>query len=288
MEMRGADRARIASAMAELDAAGWGAVWIAGANGPGLWDDADALLSSTRRIAVAFGVMSIWGPDAVDPGVRRARLVAAHGDRLVTGLGVSNARAAASAGRIFGSPVAAMTAYLDHLDASVPTVGAGSRILAALGPRMVALAGARAAGVHPFLITPEWNVAAREALGSGPLIAAHQAVVLETDATRARAIARRGVGMYLGFPSYQANLRRLGFAEEDLLGGGSDRLIDAVVAWGTPEVIAERIGAHRAAGADHVALHVLTAHGRLPTSEWRELQPLAVADGTAQGRPGTT
>lgn len=139
---------------------------------------------------------------------------------------------------------------------------------------MVALAAERTGGIHPFLVTPESNVANREIVGPDTLVAPHQAVVLETNPENARAIARRGIGMFIGFPSYQANLRRLGFGDDDLIPGGSDRLIDATVAWGTLEQVDARLREHWDAGADHVAVHLLTEHRGLPTAEWRELAAL--------------
>ncbi|MDQ0896048.1 TIGR03620 family F420-dependent LLM class oxidoreductase [Agromyces ramosus] len=273
LELRGADKARIHDAAAALDSQGWSALWIAGANGPGLWPDAEGLLSAAPHTSVAFGVMSIWSPDARIAIAEHPRLVATYGKRLILGLGVSTPQTAAAVGAEFGSPLTAMNRYLDELDAAKPALN-GDRILGALGPRMVALARNRAAGIHPFLVTPESSNANRAILGPDALIAPHQAVVLETNPVKARAIARRGIGMFIGLPSYQANLRRLGFGDDDLVPGGSDRLIDATVAWGSLDDIHRRIRDHWGAGADHVALHVLSAHGRLPTAEWQELSAL--------------
>jgi probable F420-dependent oxidoreductase len=274
LELRGADKPEIKAAAAELDDLGWRALWIAGANGPGIWSDAEGLLSSAARATVALGVMSIWNPDARMATQEHARLTARFGNRLIAGLGVSTAETAASVGAHFGTPLTAMNRYLDELDSAAPPLAASHRILGALGPRMVALAGERAAGIHPFLVPPESNIANREILGPGAFIAPHQAVVLESDATRAREIARRGIGMFIGFASYQANLRRLGFGDADLVPGGSDRLIDATVAWGSLDAIHRRLQQHWDAGADHVALHVLTGRRGLPMEEWRELSAL--------------
>jgi probable F420-dependent oxidoreductase len=274
MELRGSDKGEIRDAASALDGDGWRALWIAGANGPGLWTDAEGLLSSAPHATVAFGVMSIWSADARNAAEQHRRLIATYGRRLMIGLGVSSPQSAAAAGREFGTPVTAMTRYLDELDGGSPTLGDGDRILGALGPRMVALAGERAAGIHPFLVTPESNAANRMVLGPRALIAPHQAVVLETDPAKARAIARRGIGMFIGFPSYQANLRRLGFDDDDLIPGGSDRLIDATVAWGSLDDIGRRVQEHWDAGADHVALQVLSADRGFPRSQWHELSAL--------------
>jgi probable F420-dependent oxidoreductase len=277
LELRGMDPAAMSEAVADLDAQGWGAVWIAGANGPGIWADAERLLAAAPRTSVGTGVVSIWGDDGEHAAAEHARLTRTYGRRLIAGFGVSNKSAAAAAGKDFGPPLQTMERYLDNLDnldSGEPTIAAGDRILGALGRRMVALAGSRAGGIHPFLVTPESNVANRQALGPDALIAPHQAVVLERDPRRAREIARRGIGMFIGFPAYQANLRRLGFTDDDLVPGGSDRLIDSVVAWGGIDDVARRVRAHWDAGADHVALQVLTSTGNAPVQEWRELSAL--------------
>lgn len=274
LELRGADAGAIRDAAAELDSQGWGALWIAGANGPGIWSDAERLLSSAPNAAVALGVASIWSPDAAVAASEHQRLTETYGHRLVSGFGVSGAPSAAAVGQAFSTPLKEMNRYFDELDRGTPVLPVRDRIVGALGPRMVALAAERSGGIHPFLVTPESNVRNREIAGPEALIAPHQAVVLETDPDKARAIARRGIGMFIGFPSYQANLRRLGFGDDDLIPGGSDRLIDATVAWGTLDQVDARIREHHAAGADHVALHVLTERGGLPMAEWRELRAL--------------
>jgi probable F420-dependent oxidoreductase len=274
MELRGSDKPEIHDTAAALDDEGWKAFWIAGANGPGLWTDAEGLLSSAPRASVALGVMSIWSTDARIAAEQHRRLTATFGKRLITGLGVSTPQSAAAVGQQFGTPLTAMTRYLNELDRGSPSLAAGERILGALGPRMVALAGKRAAGIHPFLVTPESNAINREILGPHALIAPHQAVVLETNPVKAREIARRGIGMFIGFPSYQSNLRRLGFGDDDLMPGGSDRLIDATVAWGSLDDVSRRVQAHWDAGADHVALQVLSADRGLPRTEWHELSAL--------------
>lgn len=275
LDWHAVDPATTNDAAAELDDSGWGALWIAGAGGPGIWQGADILLSATKRISVALGVASIWGSDADSAPVQFDRLTQQHGHRLLAGFGVSSPQNAVAVGKRFGSPLSAMNDYLDSLDQAVPPLSATDRILGALGPRMVELAGKRAAGIHPFLVTPESNATNRSLMGDDALIAPHLAVVLETDPAKARQIARDGIGMYIGFPSYQANLRRLGFTDDDLISGGSDRLIDSVVAWGPLSAIERRIKEHLTAGADHLALHVLTGSQGLPRSEWAELSYLS-------------
>ncbi len=168
-----------------------------------------------------------------------------------------------------------MRAYLDALDAAPTPVPAGERVLAALGPRMLQLARERSAGAHPYLGTVEHTRRARAVLGAGPLLAPEQAVVLETDPDRARAIGRAHITFYLQAPNYTNNWLRLGFARDDLADGGSDRLVDALVAWGSVETIGERVAQHLAAGADHVCLQVLTGDATaMPSGEWQTLAAL--------------
>jgi probable F420-dependent oxidoreductase len=273
MELRGAGRPAVTDAAAELDELGLRTLWIPGLDGNGVFDDADRLLSAAPHASVVLGVLGIWGQPAEEVAQRLARLDRAHGERTVVGFGVSDPNAAKSNGREFGKPVESMGAYLDGLDSAAPPVPASRRLLGALGPRMAALGAARTAGIHPFLVTPQHAADQRAAMGRDPLIAPHQAVVLDTDADRARATARAGVGMFIGFPAYQNNLRRLGFEDGDFVPGGSDRLIDATVAWGSVDQIRDRLGEHLAAGADHVAVHVLGSD-EPPIAQWRELAAL--------------
>ena len=282
MELRGASRPEVREAAAELDELGFPALWFPGLDGNGVLDDVDSLLTSAPRATVALGVMAMWGQDPATVGARLAALDATHGPRALIGLGVSNAHSAASHGQDFGSPTGSMAGYLDQLDAAASPVPAPRRFLGALGPKMADLAVARTAGWHPFMVTPEYSAVHRERVGPAPLIAPHQAVVLDRDPERARAAARAGLGMFIGFPAYRANLARLGFTDEDLVPGGSDRLIDAVTAWGDVDDVARRIQEHLDAGADHVALHVLNSDPEdvsgkrpaLPRRQWRELAAL--------------
>jgi probable F420-dependent oxidoreductase len=221
---------------------------------------------------VAIGVASIWRHDATEFAAGHAELQEKYDRRLMLGLGVSDPAAARDTGRPY-RPLADMGAYLDVLDQAPTAVPAGERVMAALGPKMVELAGKRTAGVHPFMVTPEYSAATRQRLGDGPLLAPYQAVVLERDPGKARAAAREFLGVFLSMDHYARNLLRQGFSEQDLAGGGSDRLVDAVVAWGDVEAIGERVRAHHQAGADHVCLHVVGAEG-MPLRQWRELAAL--------------
>ena len=147
-----------------------------------------------------------------------------------------------------------------------------ARVLAALGPKMLQLAAKRTGGAHPYNVPPEHTLMAREVLGAGPLLCPEQAVVLETNPAKAREIARNFLEIYLRLPNYTNNFLRLGYTEEDCRNGGSDRLIDATIAWGDLKTITERVRAHQSAGADHVCIQVLTGDAkRLPSAEWREI-----------------
>ncbi|WP_327288696.1 TIGR03620 family F420-dependent LLM class oxidoreductase [Streptomyces sp. NBC_01198] len=275
IELRMADPHEIADAAAELDELGWGALWIPGLGGGDILGDSEHLLRATRSAGVAVGVAGIWRHPAADMAAGHARLQTAYGRRHLLGLGVSDPAAAQDAGRPF-RPLADMAGYLDSLDQAPVPVPAGERMMAALGPKMTELAGRRTAGVHPFMVTPEYSAAAREQLGDGPLIAPYQAVVLERDPAKARTAARDFLGAFLGMDHYARSLRRQGFTEDDLA-GGSDLLIDSVVAWGDTDAIGRRVRAHHQAGADHVCLHVVGAGSGMPLPEWRALAPLTGA-----------
>lgn len=275
LELRQLDARSLMHRAQALEQDGWRAVWIAGANGPGIWQHTRTILGATSRLHVAHGVVSIWGEDGARAPEQFVRATAGFGPRVLAGFGVSNPRAAAAAGRAFGTAWRAMSEYLDGLDARLPdSIAPEQRILGALGPRMIRLARDRAAGVHPFLITPEASARFRGLLGPDARLLPQQAVVLSREPQEARAIARRGIGMYLRFPTYQNSLREQGFDEADLAGNGSDRLIDALVVWGDAAAVGARVNEHLAAGADHVALQVLTGHGGVPSREWRELTEL--------------
>ncbi|MCO6006345.1 LLM class F420-dependent oxidoreductase [Actinoallomurus purpureus] len=266
IELRNDERSaagRIREAAAELEELGYGAIWLGGNAGV---HHAVPLLEATSRIVVATGILNIWEYDAADVAARQKAVSAAHPGRFLLGLGASHA------GFVKGyqKPYSAMEGYLHRLDAA----GAppSERVLAALGPRMLKLSRDHAAGAHPYLVTPEHTVRAREILGPDRLLAPEVKVVLETDPDRARAIARRHLDVYLRLPNYTNNLLRLGFTEDDFAEGGSDRLIDATVAWGDLEAVRRRVAAHREAGADHAALQVLTDDGSgLPRDQWRDL-----------------
>ena len=262
IELRMADPAEITDFRRRARRTRLGSTVDPGLGGGDILGDSERLLRATRSTKVAIGIISIWRHEAEEMAAGHTRLQDGYGRRLLLGLGVSDPAAAQSAGHAY-RPLADMSAYLDSLD-QAPRVPTDERVMAALGPRMTELAGRRTAGVHPFMVTPEYSAAARELLGDGPLLAPYQAVVLERDPGKARAAARDFLGGFLAMDHYARSLRRQGFTEEDLAGGGSDRLIDGVVAWGDVETIGNRVRAHHQAGADHVCLHVVGAVRGLP------------------------
>lgn len=254
---------------------GYAALWFH--NNPPLFTRVRDLLDATSRIVVATGIASIWMHPAEEVAATHHALTQAHPGRFLLGLGVSHADLVdpQQEGR-YRQPVAHMLAYLDALDAAPTPVPVSERILATLGPRMLEVARTRSAGAHPYLVTVEHTKAAREALGVGPLLAPEQGVVLETDPERARSIARTHLAGHLDAPNYTNSWLRLGFSEADFANGGSDRLVDRLIAWGDVEAIRERVAAHLQAGADHVCLQVLTDRPAVPpVEEWAALATLA-------------
>ena len=268
------DRGARAAAAAELEELRYSAIFIPDAGGDVL-GAAEHLLAATRHVSIATGVLNIWMHDPADVASRHAGLRARFGQRFLLGLGSSHAPLVeASARGPYARPYSRMAAYLGALDTAAAPVPAAERMLAALGPRMLSLARARAGAAHPYLVPPEHTELARRILGSGPVLAPEQAVLLDTDRRRGRERARAFVSDYLGLPNYVRNLRRLGFGDDDLHGGGSDRLVDALVARGDEEAIAARVRAHHDAGADHVCVYVFGGGDeRLPLGGWRRLAP---------------
>jgi probable F420-dependent oxidoreductase len=221
------------------------------------------LLAASERLIVAPGIANIWARDPVAMANGARTLGEAYPGRFVLGLGVSHAPAVARRGGQYEQPLAHMRWYLDAMasaECSAPEPAEPvPLVLAALGPQMLRLAAARSAGAHPYFVPVEHTRRARDVLGPEPLLAVEQAVVLETDAARAREVARLHTRRYLTLDNYVNNLRRLGWGEADLEPPGSDALVDAVVAWGDVDTIRGRVALHQAAGADHVCLQVLTA-----------------------------
>ncbi|MBO0886170.1 MAG: LLM class F420-dependent oxidoreductase [Acidimicrobiales bacterium] len=277
--VEGGERAEVA---AELDQLGYAAAWVPGGLGA---DDPDPLrafgemLDASSRLVLATGILSIWTTVPATVAGGHAALVGKHAGRFVLGLGVSHPHLVERLGHQWERPLEKMATYLDGLDRASPPVPEGERVLAALGPRMLELSRDRAAGAHPYLVSPDHTRRAREVLGSGPLLAPEQKVILDGDAARARSLARERVAMYLGAPNYRRNLLRMGFGPDDLDNGGSDRLVDSLVVWGDLDAVAARVKEHHDAGADHVCLQVLLPERRLPRDEWRRLAEALVPGG---------
>jgi probable F420-dependent oxidoreductase len=269
--------AKIREAAGELDQLGFGAIWFPESLGRESLTNAALLLSATSRIIVATGIASIYARDPVTTVAGQNTLAEAYPGRFLLGLGVSHVPLVEQLrGHTYGKPIPSMRAYLEGMDRApyraVPPSIKPIRVLAALGPQMLRLAAERADGAHSYFVPPEHTSRAREILGSDRLLAVEQAVVFETDASKAREIARAHTSRYLALPNYVNNMRRLGFGESDLIKSGSDRLIDAIVAWGDLAAITDRIRAHQSAGASHVCVQVLPADPQaLPFREWREL-----------------
>lgn len=267
---------KVQETVAELEELGYGAVWFSEAFGRETFTQSALLLAGSTRIVVANGIANIYGRDPFTMASGQKTLSEAYPSRYLLGLGVSHVPLVEQLRRHkYAKPIETMRAYLDAMDAapyaSVPPA-ATSRVLAALGPRMLELAAKRSDGAHSYNVPPEHTAQARELMGAGLLLCVEQAVVLETDATKARQIARGFLNVYLGLPNYTNNFLRLGFTEEDIKDGGSDHLIDAIVAWGDAKAIQSRVQAHQAAGADHVCIQALSADTKaLPLREWREL-----------------
>jgi probable F420-dependent oxidoreductase len=252
----------------DVEALGYGAIWIGGSP-PGDLFGAQELLDATTHIAVATGIVNIWASPATEAAASYHRIAAVHPDRFLLGVGIGHPEAT----REYRSPFDTIVDYLDVLDAE--GVPVEDRALAALGPKVLALAAERSAGAHPYLTTPAHTRLAREILGDGPLLAPEQKVVVGTDPEAARALGRPAVDRpYLHLRNYTSNLRRLGWTDADLDGGGSDELIDALVVHGDAASVAAGLTAHLDAGADHVCLQLLTAPDADPRAD---LEALATA-----------
>jgi probable F420-dependent oxidoreductase len=249
---------------ATIEDLGFGALWLGSANGD--LAAAEEFLAATTTLIVATGIVNMWQYEAHDVAGSYRRVEERFPGRFLLGVGAGHPEMTQQ----YAKPYGTLARYVDTLlGEGVP---AGSLVLAALGPKVLRLAAERTAGAHPYLVTPDYTGRAREILGPGPLLAPEQKVVLDTDPGQARAIGRPRVERpYLGLANYTANLRRLGWTDADLSGGGSDALIDALVAHGSAAQVAARLTEHLDAGADHVSIQVLTAPGADPADGYREL-----------------
>ncbi|BBX71865.1 LLM class F420-dependent oxidoreductase [Mycolicibacterium psychrotolerans] len=257
---------------ADIEKLGYGTVWV-GASPAADLAFVEPILEKTETLQVATGIVNIWTADASEVADSYHRIEKAFPGRFLLGVGVGHPEHTQQ----YTKPYQALVDYLDVLDtAKVPT---SRRVLAALGPKVLKLAAQRSAGAHPYLTTPVHTGQSRELLGPTVLLAPEHKVVLTDDAEKAREIGRQTVDFYLGLSNYVNNWKRLGFTDEDLERPGSDRFIDAVIAYGSPDQIAARLTEHLQAGADHVAIQVLGGADELLST----LEELAGPLGLDQG-----
>ena len=242
---------------------GFGAFWLGGS--PEV-EDLRPLLDATETLVAATGIVNIWKSDPAVVARQADALARDHEDRSLIGVGAGHPEA----NRDYSRPRHATAEFLDVLDAAPAPLPAAGRVLAALGPKMLDLAGERSLGSHPYFIDVEHTRFARERLGQGRLLAPELACVVETDVEAARRSAREYAAMYLGLTNYTSNLLRFGFTQSDIADGGSDRLIDAVIPHGSAGEIAEVVHAHLEAGADHVCLQSVGVSG-VPRAPWTAL-----------------
>jgi probable F420-dependent oxidoreductase len=259
-----------------IEELGFGALWVAEAVGRDPLVASAVLLSATERIPLATGIANIYARDPMAMAAGQKTLAEAYPGRFLLGLGVSHAHLVSNVRKHdYSKPYSYMVDYLAQMDESLFMArgpeGDPGRVLAALGPKMLQLAAESANGAHPYFTTPEHTKIARDTMGADALLAPEQMVVLETDPVEARRIARAGMAVYLRAPNYLNNLARLGFDDADIADGGSDRLVDAIVAWGSEAQIAARVAEHHDAGADHVCVQVLQDGTDLPEASLRRL-----------------
>jgi probable F420-dependent oxidoreductase len=242
---------------------GFGTLWLGGSPQlPAL----RPLLEATGRIVVATGILNVWASDPTEVAHDFAELEARFPGRVLLGIGIGHPEATSH----YDKPMTAMQAFLDGLDRAPAPVPRSRRCLAALGPKMLELSAERSLGAHPYFVSVEHTRAARLTLGETPMLAPELACVLDGDAESARAKARAFASLYLGLSNYTNNLLRHGFSQQDIAGGGSDRLIDAVVPHGSADEISAVVRQHVEAGADHVCLQTAGVGG-IPRAEWTAL-----------------
>lgn len=268
--------AKAQEAIAQVEEMGYGAVWVPEAVIREPFASTALLLSATKKMVLATGIASLHARTAQTMQAGWKTLTEAFPDRFLLGIGVSHAPMVQGVHKgNYDKPYSTMVEYLDAMDngiffAAAPTT-APQRVLAALGPKMLKLAAERGAGAHPYFTPVEHTAFARETMGANALLAPELAVVLETDATKAREIARKYMTTYTRLPNYTNNLKRFGFTEEEIT-HQEDRLVDAIVAWGSIDNVTAAVKRHLDAGADHVCIQVLTDKpGTLPMREWQEL-----------------
>jgi probable F420-dependent oxidoreductase len=247
----------------EIEALGCSVLWVGSSPSTA---DVRPYLERTSTMTIATGILNVWQHEPAKVAAGHAELTRDFPGRFLLGIGAGHPEATSD----YRRPLATVRAFFDGLDAAQPPVPRDQRVAAALGPKMLDLAAERSLGAHTYFVTPEHTRFARERVGPDALVATEVAVVVETDPDAARAIARAYAATYLRLSNYTRNLLRFGFEEHDIAGGGSDRLIDAVIPHGSAEAIAEAVRAHLDAGADHVCLQPL-GHGPHPADDLRAL-----------------
>jgi probable F420-dependent oxidoreductase len=270
------------AAIRRIEQLGYGAAWFGEApNNREAMAHAGLLLGATGRLIVATGIANIWARDATAAINGANTLNEGYAERFMLGLGVSHAPAVRARGHEYAKPLTAMRTYLEAIEEHTYAAPAPARpspiVLAALRPKMLELAREKTAGAHPYFVPPSHTARAREILGPQPLLAPEQVVVLEPDPSRAREIGRRHMAVYLTLPNYVNNLRTLGFDDADFADGGSDKLVDAIVAWGDEDAIAGRVREHLDAGADHVAVQAYADSGEASLAQLERLGPTLLA-----------
>jgi probable F420-dependent oxidoreductase len=258
-----------AEGLTELEALGYRTLWLGGSPSPA---DARPFLERSTTLTVATGILNLWRNEPVEAAAGHHRLNDEFGGRFLLGIGVGHPEATSR----YQKPLAAMSAFFDGLDAAERPVPREERVAAALGPKMLDLAAERSLGAHPYFTTPDHTRFARERVGPGVLVAPELAVVVEPDVETGRRLARDYAALYLRLSNYTTSLLRHGFTEQDLAGGGSDRLIDAVVPHGSAEQVADAVRAHFDAGADHICLQPV-GHGGVPLEDYRALARVLIA-----------
>ncbi|CAG4901961.1 MULTISPECIES: TIGR03620 family F420-dependent LLM class oxidoreductase [Acidithrix] len=276
---------------AELEELGYGSIWLPEVAGREVFVHLALLLSQTKHLVGATGIANIWARDAVSMTASTKSLTEAFPERVVVGLGVSHRTLVEDLrGHSYETPLVAMSKYLDAMKAAPFTASRPTTpsrvVLAALGPKMIALAAEKTDGILTYFVPPEHTAEAKSVMGNRGTLCVEQAVLLESDPIRAREIGRAHTAIYIGLPNYQNNFKRMGFGADDFENGGSDRLVDTVVAWGSEEQIMDRVKAHFDAGADHVCVQMLAPGRRdVPHEAWRALAPslMDLASSVAKG-----
>ena len=240
----------------DIEALGYGAVWVGGSP-PAELDWVEPILEKTTTLKVATGIVNIWTAAAGPVAESFHRIEKAYPGRFLLGIGVGHPEAHTE----YRKPIDALNDYLDKLDEyGVPK---NRRVVAALGPKVLKLSAERSAGAHPYLTTPEHTARARELMGPSAFLAPEHKAILTTDAEKAREVGRKALAIYLNLTNYVSSWKRLGFTDDDVRAPGSDKLVDATVAYGTPEAIAKRLNEHIAAGANHVPIQILGKQDKL-------------------------